>query len=229
MVDAIPKGVGSLVPYLCVRGAMKAIEFYRAAFGAELVSMMPMGEGLVGHADLRIGSSRLYLADEMPGWGAVQSPKALKGTTTNIHLWVEDCDATFAQALAAGAKVAMPLTDQFWGDRYGMLTDPFGHMWAISTHKEDLTEEEMMRRGDEAMAHMAQTDPKPTAKTKKKVMASGAEVEEPLKEKPLKKDKAAKKAEKAARKAEKAAHKAQKKAKDRESKKDKKGQKESKH
>lgn len=161
MVHAIPEGVANIVPYLSIRGAAKAIEFYKTAFGAEVMSSMPMGEGLIGHADLKIGSARVYLADEMPGWGAVKSPTSLKGSSVNIHLWVEDCDAAFARAVAAGAKVVMPLTDQFWGDRYSMVEDPFGHVWAITTHKEDLTPEEMMRRGQEAMAQMAHSAPKP--------------------------------------------------------------------
>ena len=158
MVQAIPEGVSSVVPYLCVRGAKKAIAFYQAAFGAEVVSMMPMGD-LVGHADLKIGGSRVYLADEMPAFGALKSPQTLKGSSVNLHFWTEDCDAAFARAVAAGAKVIMPLTDQFWGDRYGMVSDPFGHAWAITSHKEDLTPEEMMRRGREAMAQMAHTPP----------------------------------------------------------------------
>ena len=168
MVQAIPEGVSNVVPYLCVRGAKKAIEFYKAAFGAQLMSMVPMGDELVGHADLKIGAARVYLADEMPGWGAVKSPASLRGTSVNVHLWVEDCDAAFARAVAAGAKVVMPLADQFWGDRYGMVSDPFGHAWAISTHKEDLSPEEMTRRGQAAMAQMAQALPKPEAKPKPK-------------------------------------------------------------
>ena len=171
MVQAIPEGVGNVVPYLCVRGAKKAIEFYQAAFDAQVMSVMPLGDDLVGHADLKIGGSRVYLADEMPGWGAVKSPASLKGATANIHLWVEDCDAAFARAVAAGARVVMPLTDQFWGDRYGMVCDPFGHIWAITSHREDLTPEEMMRRGQEAMAQMAQAAPpapKPKPKPRRK-------------------------------------------------------------
>lgn len=166
MVQAIPEGVSALVPYLCIRGAGKAIEFYQAAFGAEVMSMMPMGEGLVGHADLKISGSRVYLADEMPAFGGLKSPRTLKGSSVNIHFWTEDCDAAFARAVAAGAKVLMPLTDQFWGDRYGMVEDPFGHVWAISSHKEDLTPEEMMRRGQEAMAHMPPPPPAPKPKPK---------------------------------------------------------------
>ena len=175
MVQAIPEGVSSVVPYLCIRGAKKAIEFYKAAFGAEVMSMMPMGPSLIGHADLKIAGSRVYLADEMPRFGALQSPKTLKGSSANIHLWVEDCDAVFARAVGAGAKVAMPLTDQFWGDRYGMVSDPFGHIWAISTHKEDLTPEEMARRGEEAMARVPPPapKPKPRPKAKKKGLPKG--------------------------------------------------------
>lgn len=176
MVQAIPEGVSSVVPYLCVRGAKKAIAFYQAAFGAEVVSMMPMGD-LVGHADLKIGGSRVYLADEMPAFGALKSPQTLKGSSVNLHFWTEDCDAAFARAVAAGAKVIMPLTDQFWGDRYGMVSDPFGHAWAITSHKEDLTPEEMMRRGQEAMAQMAHTPPpapKPKARRKAKGLPKAA-------------------------------------------------------
>jgi len=156
MVQAIPEGVPNVVPYLSVRGAKKAILFYEAAFGAEVRSVMPMGDDLIGHADLKIGAARVYLADEMPAFGAVKSPTTLKGVSSNIHLWVEDADASFARALAAGAKVVMPLVNQFWGDRYGMVSDPFGHIWAISSHQEDLTPEETTRRGEEAMAKMAQ-------------------------------------------------------------------------
>ncbi len=186
MVQAIPQGVSSIVPYLCIRGAMKAIEFYKAAFGAEVMALMPMGDQ-VAHADLKIGGGRVYLADEMPGFGAVKSPKTLKGATANIHLWSEDCDAAFAKAVAAGAKVLMPLTDQFWGDRYGMLGDPFGHVWAISSQKEDLTPEEIMKRGEAAMAQMAAAPPAPKPKVKKAKKADKAK-----KAKAGKKDKAVK-------------------------------------
>ena len=193
MVQAIPEGVSNVVPYLSVRGARKAIEFYKAAFGAQLMSMVPMGDDLVGHADLKIGAARVYLADEMPGWGAVKSPTALRGTSVNVHLWVEDCDAAFARAVAAGAKVVMPLADQFWGDRYGMVSDPFGHAWAISTHKEDLSPEEMTRRGQAAMAQMAQAMPKPRAKEREKGLPS-KKAEPAKKAEPPKKAKSAKKA-----------------------------------
>lgn len=195
MVQAIPEGVGNIVPYLSVRGATKAIKFYQAAFGAELVALMPMGDDLVAHADLKIGSSRLYLADEMPGFGAVKSPKALKGTSVNIHLWVEDCDAAFAKAVTAGAKVVMPLADQFWGDRFGMVSDPFGHVWAISSQKEDLTPEEVMRRSEEAMASMAPPSPakKPKPKPRTKSKAKAKAEKKARTSKPEKKSKKSKK------------------------------------
>ena len=208
MVQAIPEGTASTVPYLCIRGAAKAIEFYKTAFGAQVVSSMPMGD-LVAHAELKFGTGSVYLADEMDAFAALKSPKTLKGSTANVHLWVEDCDAVFAQAIKAGAKVVMPLMDQFWGDRYGILQDPFGHVWAISTHKEDLAPEEMMRRGEEAMKAMTQAAPKAEkAKSKDKVKA---------KSKPSKaekeKAKAAKKQAKEAKKAQKKEKKKKKKAK----------------
>ncbi len=220
MIKAIPEGVSSIVPYLCIRGAAKAIEFYKAAFGAEVMTLMPMGD-LVAHADLKIGGGRVYLADEMPGFAAVKSPKTLKGASANIHLWSEDCDAAFAKAVAAGAKVLMPLTDQFWGDRYGMVGDPFGHVWAISSQKEDLTPEEITKRGEEAMAQMAAAPPPPKAKVKKAKKAKKAQAQSsPAVAAPA--PKAATK-EKGAKKS-----KADKKAKSKKSKKDKKRKKKSK-
>ncbi len=180
MVKGIPEGVSTLVPHLSIKGAKKAIEFYQAAFGAEVALMMPMGPDLVGYADLKIHGSHLYLADAMPGWGPVKSPAELKGTSVTMHLWVEDVDAVFARAVAAGANVVMPVGDQFWGDRYGMLSDPFGHTWAIATRLEDLTAEEMLRRGQEAMAKMPPPPPpspapkpKPRPKAKKKGLPPG--------------------------------------------------------
>jgi PhnB protein len=168
MVQAIPEGVSTLVPHLSVQGAKKAIEFYQAAFGAEVALVMPMGPDLVGYADLKIHGSHLYLADATPGWGPVRSPSELEGTSVTMHLWVEDVDAVFARAVASGAKVVMPVADQFWGDRYGLLSDPFGHTWAIATRKEDLAAEEMLRRGQEAMARMPMPAAPPAAKPKPK-------------------------------------------------------------
>jgi len=168
MVSAIPEGVSTVVPHLSIQGAKAAIEFYKAAFGAEVGLMMPMGPDLVGYADLKIHGSHLYLADAMPGWGPVKSPTELKGTSVTMHLWVEDVDAVFARAVGAGAKVVMPVADQFWGDRYGMVSDPFGHTWALATRKEELTAEEMLRRGQEAMANMPPPPPPPAPKPKPK-------------------------------------------------------------
>lgn len=181
MVQAIPEGVSTVVPHLSIKGAKKAIEFYKAAFGAEVGLMMPMGPDLIGYADLKVHGSHLYLADAMPGWGPVKSPSELKGTSVTMHLWVEDVDAVFARAVGAGAKVVMPVADQFWGDRYGMVSDPFGHTWALATRKEELTAEEMLRRGQEAMASMPpppaaapKPKPKPRPKPRKKGLPPAA-------------------------------------------------------
>ena len=147
MGHPIPAGHHAITPHLVVKGASDAIEFYKRAFGAEeLYRMLFPAEGggvKLGHADLRIGDSRLFLADEFPEHGAV-GPSGHSPVT--IHLYVTDADATFARAVAAGATVAMPLQDMFWGDRYGKLVDPFGHHWSIATHKEDVPPEEMKRR-----------------------------------------------------------------------------------
>jgi len=223
MVSAIPEGVNPVVPHLSIKGAKKAIEFYQAAFGADVVQLMPMGDDLVGYADLKIAGSRIYLADSMPGWGPVRSPGELKGTSVTIHLWVEDVDAFFARAIEAGATAVMPVADQFWGDRYGLLADPFGHTWAIATRKENLSAEEMMQRGQEAMAKMpppAPPKPKPRPKAKKGLPAA-TKPKAPAKPKAKP---AAAKASPAAPKATKP-KKAKKAKKDKKSKKDKKGKK----
>src|SRR5438876_12397741 len=146
MAKAIPEGHHSVTPHLTVRGAARAIDFYRRAFGAEEVMRMPSRDGTkLMHAHLRIGDSAILLNDEFPEMGG-RSPEALGGTPTTIHLYVPDADQVFARAVAAGAQVRMPLQDMFWGDRYGQIVDPFGHVWAIATHKEDLTPEEIARR-----------------------------------------------------------------------------------
>ena len=153
-VAPIPPGFRTVTPHLVMRGAAKAIEFYKKAFGAEEIMRMPgMTEGSIGHAEIKIGDSIIMLADEWPGM-ALQAPEKLGGTTVSIHLYVKDCDTMFNQAVAAGAKVAMPVMDMFWGDRYGKVMDPFGHEWAIATHKEDVSPEECARRGAEAMKQM---------------------------------------------------------------------------
>jgi PhnB protein len=141
-VKPIPDGMHALTPHLVCAGAAEAIEFYKAAFGAVDEGRVPGPDGKLMHAMLRIGDSALMLVDEFPEWGSF-GPKALKGTPVTIHLYVVDADATFAQAVAAGAKVVMPLDNAFWGDRYGQLEDPFGHRWSVATHLQDLTNEQI--------------------------------------------------------------------------------------
>jgi PhnB protein len=152
-VKPIPEGYHSITAYLAVEDAAKAIDFYREAFGAEEHVRMPTPDGKIAHAELQIGDSKLMLSDPFPQ-STVRPPKERGGTTASIFLYVEDCDATFDQATAVGAEVTTPLEDMFWGDRFGTLTDPFGHVWSIATHKEDLSEEEMAERSKAAMAEM---------------------------------------------------------------------------
>jgi uncharacterized glyoxalase superfamily protein PhnB len=141
-VRAIPEGFHTVTPHLVCAGAAEAIEFYKKAFDAVEMGRMPGPGGKIMHAQLRIGDSPIMLADDFPDFGS-KGPLALKGTPVVIHLYVADADATFAQAVAAGAKPVMPLADMFWGDRYGQLDDPFGHRWSIATHKRDMTPEQM--------------------------------------------------------------------------------------
>lgn len=143
-VKAIPEGMHSVTPHLICAGAAQAIDFYKKAFGAEEGGRLPGPDGKLMHAMIRIGGSAVMLVDEMPEWGAL-GPKALKGSPVTIHLYVEDADAFVARAVKAGAKVTMPLADQFWGDRYGKLEDPFGHHWSVATHVRDVSPEEMQK------------------------------------------------------------------------------------
>jgi PhnB protein len=147
-VKPVPDGYHSITPYLSVRGAEKAIEFYKQAFGAEEIYRLPMPEGKVGHAELQIGSSRIMLADEFPGMpdNVIASPTALGGSSIAFNLYVPDVDVSFARAVAAGATVRRPVQDQFYGDRSGTLADPYGHIWTVSTRIENLTREEMLAR-----------------------------------------------------------------------------------
>jgi PhnB protein len=151
-VKPIPDGYHTATPYLIVNGGAAALEFYRKAFGAEERMRCPMPDGRMGHAEIQIGDSCIMLADEFPEMGA-KGPKSLGGSPVGICLYVNDCDASFQRALDAGATVLRPLQDQFYGDRSGTLTDPFGHQWTIATHKEDVSPEEIQRRmksmGDE--------------------------------------------------------------------------------
>ena len=149
-VKPIPDGYHTATPYLIVAGAARAIDFYQQAFGAVELMRFDGPGGTVAHAEIRIGNSPIMLADEMPDMG-YKSPQAYGGSPMGLMLYVEDADATFAQAIAAGGKEVRAMQDQFYGDRSGNLVDPFGHMWTISTHKEDVPVEEMQRR----MAAMA--------------------------------------------------------------------------
>ena len=130
---------------MIVKDAARAIEFYKKAFGAIELMRMTQQDGRIGHAEIKIGDSPIMLADEFPEMGA-RSPEALGGSPVSVLLYVQDVDAVFNQAVAAGAKVTRPVKDQFYGDRSGGVTDPFGHQWHIATHKEDVTPEEMKRR-----------------------------------------------------------------------------------
>lgn len=146
MAKPIPDGYHSVTPYIVVDGAAKAIDFYKQAFGAEEVLRMPIpGDEKLGHAEIRIGDSVIMLSDEWPDHGML-GPKARGGPTSSLMIYVEDCDASFARAIEAGASEERAVEDQFYGDRSGSVIDPFGHRWTISTHKEDLSEAELQRR-----------------------------------------------------------------------------------
>jgi uncharacterized glyoxalase superfamily protein PhnB len=144
-----------LIPHLVVSPATEAIEFYKRAFGFKELNRMPGEKGQVIHCAMQLGEAGLMLADDMPGMTSCRSPKSLGGTTVTIHINWPDVDALFEQATKAGATAIMRPTDMFWGDRYCKLADPFGHHWSIATHKEDLTPEEMNRRGAEFFKNMA--------------------------------------------------------------------------
>jgi PhnB protein len=152
-VKPIPEGYHTLTPYLAVEDASKAIEFYKDAFGAEEFIRMPGPGGTIAHAELQIGDSKLMLSDPFPQ-SSVRPPSERGGTTASIFMYVEDVDAIFDQAQQAGAEVVSELEDMFWGDRFGTLSDPFGHVWSIATHKEDLSDAEMAERSKAAMAEM---------------------------------------------------------------------------
>lgn len=147
----IPPGFRTVTPHLCIKDAAKAIEFYKKAFGAEELIRMPMPDGRLMHACIRIGDSQIMLVDEFPefdcGGG---SPQKLQGAHATMHIFVEDVDAAFDRAVKAGATPKMPVADMFWGDRYGVVVDPFGQPWSIATHKEDLSPDELKKRMAEA-------------------------------------------------------------------------------
>lgn len=139
---ACPEGVHTVTPHLACDGAADAIEFYKKAFGAVEFMRLPMEDGRLMHAAVRIGDSMIMLVDENKEWGCL-GPKSLGGTPVTIHLNVDDVDTVFATAVAAGATVKMPVADMFWGDRYGIVEDPFGHMWSIATHIKDVPPDEL--------------------------------------------------------------------------------------
>jgi PhnB protein len=150
----IPEGYHTVSPYLAVDDAARAIEYYTQAFGAQEVVRMDAPGGTIGHAELAIGDSRIMLADPFPQ-GSTRPPKDLGGTSMSVFMYVEDVDAVVQRAVDAGATVTMEVADQFWGDRFGTITDPFGHIWSIATHVEDVPPEEMAERAKAAMAAMS--------------------------------------------------------------------------
>jgi PhnB protein len=144
-VKPIPEGHRTVTPYLAIKNAAKALEFYKRAFGAVESYTLMMPDGRVGHAEIRLGDSLVMLSDEFPEYGG-KAPESLGGSLVSLHLYVDDVDAFVKRALDAGAKERKPVMDQFYGDRSGQLEDPFGHLWWVATHKEDVAPEEMQRR-----------------------------------------------------------------------------------
>jgi len=151
---AIPRGYHTITPHLTVRGAADAIDFYKRAFGARERGRMPLPAGkTILRAELQIGNSIVFLADEFPDMGG-RAPQTLGRATGALHLYVRDVDRAFQRAVAAGAEVRMPVADMFWGDRYAKVADPFGHEWALVTHKEDLSVREIDRRAEAFFSRM---------------------------------------------------------------------------
>jgi PhnB protein len=149
----IPEGFHTVTPHLVIKGAAQAIEFYQRAFGAEVLGRMEGPGGTIGHAELKIGDSIIFLADEFPQ-AQCKSPQTLGGTTATLNLYVPDVDAAFKRAISAGGRETMAVADMFWGDRYGQLQDPFGHTWGIATHKEDVSHQELEQRAQAFWAQM---------------------------------------------------------------------------
>jgi PhnB protein len=144
-VKPIPDGYHTATPYLIIRGAGEAIEFYKKAFGATEILRFAMPDGQIGHAEIKIGDSPIMMADEHPQMG-YRSPQSLGGSPVSVMIYVEDVDTVFNQAIAAGGKTKEAVQDKFYGDRIGTLEDPFGHVWHVATHKEDISVEEMHKR-----------------------------------------------------------------------------------
>ena len=154
MTKPIPDGFHSITPSLVVTNANEAIEFYKKAFDAQEIYRFPTPDGKILHAMIQIGDSFVMMSDEFPTMG-LKSPSTIGGTSVTLHLYVEDADKIFKQAVDSGAAVTMPIMDAFWGDRYGMVIDPYGHSWAIATHKIDMTPEGMRKAGEEYFASLA--------------------------------------------------------------------------
>jgi PhnB protein len=153
-VQPVPEGYHTVTPYLAVEDATEAIEYYTKAFGAKERVRMDTPDGKVGHAELEIGDSLVMLSDPVPQ-ASTKPPKELGGTSVSVFLYVEDVDAVVKQAVDAGASITAEVADQFWGDRFGTVTDPFGHVWAVATHVEDVPPEEIAERAKAAMAAMS--------------------------------------------------------------------------
>jgi PhnB protein len=154
-VKPIPEGYHTVTPYLAVDDAAEAIEYYKKAFGAKERVRMEAPNDKIGHAELEIGDSLVMLSDPFPQQATTSTPKELGGTSTSVFLYVEDVDAVVKRAVEAGATITMEVADQFWGDRFGSVQDPFGHCWSIATHVEDVPPEEIAERAKNAMAAMS--------------------------------------------------------------------------
>jgi uncharacterized glyoxalase superfamily protein PhnB len=153
----VPAAYGSITPQLTVRGAAEAIDFYKRAFGATEADVMEGPDGKVMHAELKLGGRIFFVVDEFPDWGpGPRAPQTLGGTTGSLHVYVPNVDAAVKRAVDAGATIKMPVADMFWGDRYGKVSDPFGHEWGLATHKEDLTPAQARKRGEEFMKQSGQ-------------------------------------------------------------------------
>jgi PhnB protein len=149
-VSYIPKGYSTITPYLVIKGAAKAIDYYKKVFGATVVVRMDGPDGRVGHAELQIGDSRIMLADENPQMG-YRSAESIGASPVSLYVYLPDCDKVVAKAATEGAKILKPVVDQFYGDRSGFIQDPFGHLWGVATHKEDVSPKEMSERARKAM------------------------------------------------------------------------------
>ncbi|MGD0791842.1 MAG: VOC family protein [Terriglobales bacterium] len=148
-ISYIPKGYNTVTPYLVIKGAAKAIDYYKKVFGATEVMRMPAPDGRIGHAELTIGDSRIMLADENPSMGN-RSAESIGASPVSLLVYLPDCDKVVAKAVAGGAKILKPVEDQFYGDRSGFIQDPFGHLWGVATHKEDVSAKEMEKRAKKA-------------------------------------------------------------------------------